>query len=179
MPLRTPPPQTERGGRPPGRGSAIDKVIAWVVVTIAGILAVIAMIRFIMPPLADATNSVASSRDSVNADIENVIAISAVTMPDDTTVDVWAKNVGAGTVSDVALTNVAFGLESNAVPVPYGGSGCAAPCWSYDLGAPAWTPGETLSIRIYLAPPAEAGALHRVTVAGLRGGQATATVRAP
>jgi hypothetical protein len=150
------------------------------VITIAGILAVIAMIRFIMPPLADATNSIVLSRDTVNADIEHVITISAVTMPDATTVDVWAKNVGAATIPDVALTNVAFGLESNAVPVPYGGVACAAPCWTYDLGgAAAWSPGETVSIRVHLASPAEAGALHRATVAGIRGGQATATVRAP
>jgi hypothetical protein len=170
----------DAGGRLAGRCAAIDKVISSVVITIAGMLAVMAVIRFIMPPLADATNSLASSRDTVTSDIDHVITIGAVSMPDGTTVDIWAKNVGSAPMRDLALMSVAFGLEANAVPFAYGGAGCPAPCWSYDAGgADAWSPGETIAVRIELSDAAESGALHRVTVMGPRSGQATATVRAP
>jgi hypothetical protein len=143
------------------------------------VIAIGAIIRFVMPPLADATGSLTSSNDTLNADVDHVIAISAVTMPDDTSVEVWAKNVGSTEIAQIALMSVEFGRESNAVPVPYGGTGCSAPCWWYDLEAPAWTPGETLALHVDLGVAAEDGGLYRIVVRGARGGQASETVRAP
>src|SRR5262245_22961485 len=66
------------GRRRQGRGRDIDKVISWVVITVAGMLAVMAIIRNVMPPLADATNSLQSSGATIDADVEQVITIGAV-----------------------------------------------------------------------------------------------------
>ena len=116
----------------------------------------------------------------MNADIDNVIAISAVTMPDSTSADVWAKNVGSAPIEELALVGVEFGRESNPVPYAYGGIGCSAPCWWYEIdGAESWGTGETLTVHIELAEAAEPGALYRARVQGPRGGQAAETVRAP
>jgi hypothetical protein len=136
------------------------------------------IIRFVMPPLADATNSLASSNDTVNADFDHVIAISAVTMQSSTAVDVWVKNVGSAPIGELSLMQVEFGRESNPVPYAYGVPGCGAPCWWYEIGGESWGTGETLTIHIELAEASEPGALYRARVHGPRGGQAAETVRA-
>jgi hypothetical protein len=166
-------------GRSASPHCCMDKVISSAVITIAGVLAVVAIIRFVMPPLADATNSLAQSGDSLTADIDQVIAIGAVSMSDGATVEVWVKNAGSAPIEDLALMTVEFGAESNPVPFAYGGAGCAAPCWSYELDGATWSPGETIRIEVTLASPAGSGSLHRVAVRGPRGGHASETVRAP
>ena len=158
----------------------IDRLVSFAAATIVAVIAVSAIIRFIMPPLADATDSVTSSSDRLNADVDQVIVISAVTMPDDRSVDVWAKNVGSAAIDELSQTIVEFGRESNPLPYNYGGPGCAAPCWWYEAtGTETWAQGETLALHIELNAAAEAGALHRVRVQGRHGGQASETLRAP
>jgi hypothetical protein len=148
--------------------------------TIAGILAVLAVIRYVMPPLAAATDSVVGSNDALTRNIDHIITLGAVTMPDDAKVNAWVKNVGPVTIEELPLTSVQFGPESNPVPVKYGDVGCAAPCWWYDLGGgTSWAPGSTLSIHVVLVAGVESGSLRRLVILGPHGGQAAGTVRAP
>jgi hypothetical protein len=161
------------------RDTRIDRLLSFAATTIVGVIAAGAIIRFVMPPLSDAANSLASSGDSINADFQHVITVSAISMPDGTSVEVWAKNVGSDDIADVQLTNVEFGRESNTLPVAYGGAGCSAPCWWYELDGAGWAPGETVTLHIELSEATEAGGLYRARVSGHRGGQASATVRAP
>jgi hypothetical protein len=145
---------------------------------VATILAVAATMRTLMPAVSQGANSLASSQQSADADIDHVISIVEARATDNVTVDVWAKNVGGGEIRDAGTLLVEFGRESNAVPYSRGDTGCAAPCWSHDLGAAAWAPGETVAVRIRLHSALEPASLYRVNVLGARGGQSSMTLRA-
>ena len=94
--------------------------------------------------------------------------------PDDFTVDLWAKNIGSGEIDGIERMSVAFGSDANPRPHRYGGPGCVAPCWEYDLpSAGAWERGETLHIRIHLDTPVASSSWYRAALHGSSGGDAT------
>ncbi|MCH8025304.1 MAG: hypothetical protein IH866_00790 [Chloroflexi bacterium] len=76
----------------------------------------------------------------------------------DTQVEVWVKNVGSSRVIAVGQSDVFFGPTSNVQGIPYGGAGCAAPCWSYALENDVeWNPTATLHITLLLSSPLAVG----------------------
>ena len=135
--------------------------------------------RTLMPAISQGASSLALTEPATDSDINHVISIVEATATDNVTVAVWAKNVGGGAIPDVDTLRVEFGRESNPVPYAYGGAGCAAPCWSHDLGAAGvWAPDETLTVSIALDSALEPASLYRASVRGVRGGQSSVTLRA-
>ncbi|MCH8950194.1 MAG: hypothetical protein IIB87_07450 [Chloroflexi bacterium] len=73
---------------------------------------------------------------------------------DDTQVEVWVKNVGSSRIIAVQQSDVFFGPAVNVQGIPYGGTGCAAPCWSYVLENDVdWNPTATLHLTLQLSSP--------------------------
>ncbi len=73
---------------------------------------------------------------------------------DDTQVEVWVKNVGSSRIIAVERSDVFFGPATNVQGIPYGGTGCAAPCWSYALENDVeWNPTATLHLTLQLSSP--------------------------
>jgi hypothetical protein len=66
--------------------------------------------------------------------------------------------------------DVFFGPETGFQRVPYGGPGCTAPCWEYELeNDTEWNPTATLHITIYVTDPLAAGNTYYVKVVAPNG----------
>ena len=79
--------------------------------------------------------------------------------------DVWVKNSGAVRIIALQQIDVFFGVQTDFQRIPYGGSGCTAPCWEYELeNDTEWNPTATLHITIYPTSPLAAGNTYYVKV---------------
>jgi archaeal flagellar protein FlaG len=128
----------------------VEKAIATMLLTVAAVVAVMAVVNAIMPALGRSSASIVASADNVDERISSQIEIvHAAGIAGGSTVDAWAKNVGVIAIAPVDRVDVFFGPGDNFVRVPYGDPGCTAPCWSYTIeNDVAWNPTSTLRVTI-------------------------------
>jgi flagellar protein FlaG len=140
--------------------------------TIAAIVAIMAIVNSVMPALSRANNSMVMTGDAINDRISSQIDIIHATGVDTATqADTWVKNVGASRIGPIDYSDVFFGPENDFIRVPYGGPSCAAPCWEYALegGATEWEPTATLHITVHLDYSLAAGTTYFVKVVAPNG----------
>jgi flagellar protein FlaG len=121
--------------------------------TVAGIVAVIAVVNAILPSV-DRTSGALTSTASVIDDrlSSQVEIVHATGESGETVADVWIKNVGATIIVPLDKIDVFFGPEGEFTRIPYGGASCSAPCWEYTLeNDTEWKPTATLHITINLS----------------------------
>ena len=118
----------------------------------AAIVAIASLVNSIMPAISRAGNALVTSAevadDRLTSRIEIIHATGQVGA---TQADVWVKNTGASQIIALQQIDVFFGPEDAFQRVAYGGPGCTAPCWDYDLeNDTAWNATATLHITIFV-----------------------------
>jgi hypothetical protein len=118
--------------------------------TVAAVAAIAAIINSMMPAISRTSASIVASSDSAGDRISTQVEIIHAAGTDGSpTIEAWTKNVGGIAIAPLNRMDVFFGPQDNFVRVPYGGDGCAAPCWSYSLeNDTVWNPTSTLHITI-------------------------------
>jgi flagellar protein FlaG len=134
--------------------------------TIAAIVAVIAVSNAVLPSVGRTTGALVSAsgvvQDRIASQIEIVHATAQDPSPDS---DDWVKNIGASTVEPVKRMAVFFGPSGDFQRIPYGGAGCTAPCWEYTIeNATDFEPTATLAIVIHNTGNLSAGQTYYVKV---------------
>lgn len=149
----------------------MEKAIATVMLTVAGITAIIAVMNALMPAISRTNGSLVASADSVDARISTSIEIIHAAGADASpTVDAWAKNIGSISIRPLDRVNVFFGPGESFVRVPYGGPGCVAPCWDYSLeNDTVWNPAATLRLTLTLDYDLAAGTTYYVKIVAPNG----------
>ena len=134
-------------------------------------VAVGAVIGSVMPAIGRAGSALVSSADVANERLSSRIEIIHATgQVGATQAHVWVKNTGAARITATDKADVFFGPETNFQRIPYGGPGCAAPCWDYELeNDTEWNPTATLHITIYLSSPLASGTTYFVKVVAPNG----------
>jgi flagellar protein FlaG len=130
----------------------MEKAIATVMLTVAGIAAIVAVLNALMPAVQRTSSSIVASADSIDGRISTQFEIIHATGVDGSpTVEAWSKNVGGIAIAPIDKLDVFFGPEDNFVRLPYGEIGCVAPCWSYSLeNDSAWNPTATVKLTLTL-----------------------------
>jgi hypothetical protein len=128
----------------------MEKAIATVMLTVAGIAAIVAVLNALMPAVSRTSGSMIASADSVDGRIGTQIEIVHATgSVGSATAEAWAKNIGSLAVAPTSRVDVFFGPEDNFVRLPYGEAGCASPCWYATIeNDEAWNPTATLKITV-------------------------------
>jgi len=117
----------------------------------------------------------ASYRHSTKLDVVEVWG-----EPGGTVVEAWVKNVGASLIISIDRSDVFFGPKAARQGLPYGGSGCAAPCWSYQLENDVeWNPKATLHVTLQLATPLAMGTNYTFTFFAANGSAASGLLPMP
>jgi flagellar protein FlaG len=149
----------------------MEKAIATVLLTIAGVTAIIAVLNALMPAISRSSASIVATADSVDGRIStNLEIIHAAGAPGSPVVETWAKNVGTLAIVPLNRIDVFFGPEGAFVRIPYGAGGCIAPCWSYTLeNDTAWSPTATLKISVNLEANLVGGATYYIKVVAPNG----------
>lgn len=149
----------------------MEKAIATVILTVAGIAAIVAVLNALMPAISRTSGSLVASADSVDSRISTQIEIIHAAGADGSdTVDTWTKNVGSIVISPVDRVDVFFGTADNFLRVPYGGPACAAPCWSYTIeNDTIWNPTATLRVTLTLDYTLAAGNTYYIKVVAPNG----------
>lgn len=134
--------------------------------TIAAIVSVIAVTNAVLPSVGRTTGALVSTsgvvQDRIASQVEIVNATGQDANPD---ASVWIKNVGASTIEPIDRADVFFGPSGNFQRIPYGGAGCAAPCWEYTLeNSTSFDPTATLLILIHNSANLAAGQTYYVKV---------------
>ncbi|HZP56759.1 MAG TPA: hypothetical protein VFC53_04300 [Dehalococcoidia bacterium] len=129
----------------------MDKAITTIMLTIAAIVAVVAVVNAVLPSVGRTTGALISTssvvEDRIASQVEIVHATGQDANPD---AQVWVKNIGASTVDAVDREDVFFGPSGDFQRIPYGGSGCTAPCWEYTIeNSTVWEPTATLHITVH------------------------------
>ena len=134
-------------------------------------MAVIAVINAIMPAVSRSQSALVSTSDVVNDRISSEIEIIHATgVEAATTSEAWVKNVGASRIGPLDKVDLFFGPENDFQRIPYGGAGCTAPCWEYELeNDTEWGPTATLHATIHLVDPLAAGTTYYVKVVAPNG----------
>lgn len=124
-----------------------------------------------MPAIGRAGNALVSSAEVANDRLSTRLEIIHGTgQVGATQASAWVKNTGAVRIIAVDKADVFFGPESNFQRIPYGGPGCTAPCWDYELeNDTEWNPTATLHITIYLSSPLASGTTYFVKVVAPNG----------
>jgi hypothetical protein len=149
----------------------LEKAIATVLLTVAGIVAIIAVINSLMPAIYRTSNSIVASSDDVDGRIQTrVEIIHAAGATGSPTVDAWIKNIGGIAIAPIDRLDVFFGPETNFVRVPYGIGGCTAPCWSFAIeNDTVWSPTSTLRITLNLEANLVSGVTYYVKIVAPNG----------
>jgi flagellar protein FlaG len=149
----------------------VEKAIATVMLTVAGIVAIIAVINALMPAISRTSGSLVASADSVDSRISTSIEIIHASGADASpTVDAWTKNVGSVSVKPLDRVDVFFGPGDSFVRIPYGGPGCVAPCWDYTLeNDTVWNPTATLRLTLTLDYNLATGTTYYIKVVAPNG----------
>jgi flagellar protein FlaG len=123
-----------------------------VLLTIAAVVAVVATINAIMPAVSRAGNALVTSADVADDRLSSRIEIIHATGQDGAVVaQAWVKNTGSARIIALEHVDVFFGPQSNFQRIPYGGPGCTAPCWDFELeNDTEWNPTATIHITIAL-----------------------------
>jgi flagellar protein FlaG len=149
----------------------VEKAIATVMLTVAGITAVIAVINALMPAVSRTGGALVASADSVDARISTSIEIIHASGVDASpTVEGWVKNVGSVGIRPLDRVDVFFGPSDSFLRVPYGGPGCVAPCWDYTIeNDTVWNPTATLRLTLTLDYDLVAGTTYYIKVVAPNG----------
>lgn len=131
----------------------MEKAIATVMLTVAGIAAIVAVLNALMPAVYRTSGSLVASADSVDSRIGTQIEIVHATgTAGSPTVEAWTKNIGGLAIQPIARVDVFFGPEDNFVRLPYGEEGCTSPCWYASIeNDTIWNPTATLKITVEAA----------------------------
>jgi flagellar protein FlaG len=149
----------------------VEKAIATVILTVAGITAIVAVLNALMPAISRTSGSLVATADSIDSRISTQIEIiHAAGVDGSATVETWTKNVGAVEVSPVNRVDIFFGTADNFLRVPYGGPACVAPCWSYTIeNDEIWNPTATLRFTLTLDYSLAAGSTYYIKVVAPNG----------
>jgi len=149
----------------------VEKAIATVMLTVAGIAAIVAVLNALMPAISRTSGSLVASADSVDSRIATQLEIIHAAGADGSpSVDAWAKNVGSIAISPIDRVDVFFGPGDSFLRIPYGGAGCTAPCWSYTLeNDTVWNPTATLRVSLTLDYSLTAGTTYYIKVVAPNG----------
>jgi flagellar protein FlaG len=149
----------------------MEKAIATVMLTVAGIVAIVAVLNALMPAVSRTNASIIATADSVDSRISTQLEIVHAAGADgSTSVEAWTKNVGAVAIAPLSRVDVFFGPESAFTMVPPGEEGCVAPCWSYVVeNDSAWSPTATLRITLNLSAALAAGNTYYIKVVAPNG----------
>lgn len=134
--------------------------------TIAAVVGITAVINSVIPAISRAGGALVESAGVADERLSTRIKIIHATGQDTATeADAWVKNSGAVRISAVDKSDVFFGPETDFQRIPYGGSGCSAPCWEYSLeNDTEWDPTATLHITIYPSSALAAGTTYFIKV---------------
>jgi flagellar protein FlaG len=119
--------------------------------TIAAIVAIVAVVNAVLPSVSRTSGALISASGAVEDRIASQIEIVHATGQDgDPDADVWIKNTGSSTIDPVTRADVFFGPEGNFQRITYGtDSSCTAPCWYYTIeNASVWEPTATLHVTV-------------------------------
>lgn len=84
--------------------------------------------------------------------------------------EAWVKNTGVIRIDAITKVDVFFGVETDFQRITYGGAGCVAPCWEYELeNDTEWNPTATLHITINLSSALAAGNTYYMKVVAANG----------
>lgn len=124
-----------------------------------------------MPAISRASNALVSSAEVADNRLSTRIEIIHATGQDTgTEAEIWVKNTGAVRVTTLNRIDVFFGVETDFQRISYGGSGCTAPCWDYELENDIeWNPAATLHITVFLDTALAAGNTYYVKVVAPNG----------
>jgi hypothetical protein len=149
----------------------MEKAIATVMLTVAGIVAIVTVINALMPAISRTNASIVATSDSVDARIATDLEIVHVSGADGTPdVEAWVKNTGAVVIAPVSRLDVFFGPEEAFVRIPYGEVGCTAPCWHYAIeNDAAWNPTATLHITLSSSASLTAGETYYIKLVSPNG----------
>jgi len=113
---------------------------------------VASVINAIMPAIGRAGDALVASADIADDRLSSRIEIIHATgQVAATQAEMWVKNTGAVQVVAVDKMDVFFGPETDFQRITYGGPGCVAPCWDFELeNDTAWNPTATLHITVFL-----------------------------
>jgi flagellar protein FlaG len=129
-----------------------QEVISGAILLIAGIIATVALVNAVYPSLFAATDSVGSVSGTASDRVKTDIRIAMSSQPNETSLYVWAKNVGSTKIpaTKILLTDVYFGDSGSMARAET--SALASFRWSYALddldGDGSWGSGETLQLLI-------------------------------
>lgn len=128
----------------------MEKAIATVMLTVAGVVAIVTVINALMPAISRTNSSIVATADSVDSRIATDLEIVHVSGADGaTSVDAWVKNTGAIMIAPVSRVDIFFGPADNFVRIPFGEEGCTSPCWYYAIENDAsWNPTATLHVTL-------------------------------
>jgi hypothetical protein len=134
---------------------------------------VASVINAVMPAIGRAGNALVSSAevadDRLSSRIEIIHATGQVGA---TQAEAWVKNTGAAQIAALDKIDVFFGPETDFLRITYGGPGCTAPCWDYELeNDTEWDPTATLHVTVFLeaADALVAGTTYYVKVVAPNG----------
>jgi flagellar protein FlaG len=135
--------------------------------TIAAIIAIVAVVNAVLPSVSRTSGALISAsgvvEDRIASQIEIVHATGQDADPDAT---VWVKNIGAAPVDPLARVDVFFGPDGDFQRIAQGDPGCSAPCWEYTLenGTSTWEQTSTLRITVHASADLATGTTYYVKV---------------
>lgn len=135
--------------------------------TIAAIVAIVAVINAVLPSVSRTSGALVSASGVVEGRIASQIDIVHATGQDgNPDAKAWVKNIGASTIDPMTRVDVFFGPNGDFQRIPEGGAGCAAPCWEYTLenATTAWEPTSTVRITIHAASNLATGTTYYVKI---------------
>lgn len=137
----------------------------------AAIVAIGSVVAALMPAISRAGNALVSSANVADERLSSRVEIIHATGQDAGTVaQAWVKNTGASRIDAITQADVFFGPETDFQRIPYGGSGCSAPCWEYSVeNDTEWNPTATLHVTIHLSTALAAGNTYYVKLVASNG----------
>lgn len=134
--------------------------------TIAAIIAIVAVVNAVLPSVARTSGALISASNVVEDRIASQVEIVHATGQDgDPDADIWVKNTGAATIDGLDRVDVFFGPDGNFQRIPAGDPGCSAPCWEYSIeNSTSWEPTATLRITVHAAANLASGTTYYVKV---------------
>ena len=124
-----------------------------------------------MPAISRAGNALVESADAMDQRLSSRVEIIHATGQDTATIsEAWIKNTGVVRIDAITKVDVFFGVETDFQRIAYGGAGCSAPCWEYELeNDTEWNPTATLHITIHLSSALAAGNTYYMKMVAANG----------
>ena len=135
--------------------------------TVAAIVAIVAVANAVLPSVDRTSGALVSASGVVQDRISSQISlINATGTNGNADAKAWVKNVGSSTIAPLNRVDVFFGPSGNFQRIPYGGTGCVAPCWEYtfETGTTTWVPTATLFITIHSGTALVTGTTYYVQI---------------